>query len=402
MMTINKSIMRKQDQNPKPLGLYLHIPFCTEKCNYCDFLSFGGVGNDRQGQYVNALVKEIEYYGKEYHNKYYVDTIFIGGGTPSILEVALIAELMAAVRANFHVLPDAEITMESNPKTLNRYKLNRYFDLGINRLSIGAQSLDNDLLAFLGRIHRAEDFLESYQAAREAGFQNINTDLMFGIPGQNMECWLDTLKKVLKLMPEHISFYSLQIEEGTPFFKMYREGRLEPIDDDADRDMYHRAVELFYREGYHHYEISNCGRPGYECRHNLKYWSMDEYLGLGLGAHSYLEGARFSNAERLSDYVEAGRVSENKSTSPFIVWYHKNSRQEDISEYLFTGLRKREGIDLDDFEAQFQQPIEEIYADNWHRLKAFIESGYLVKTENRLYFTKQGIDISNTILTEFV
>ena len=412
MMTTNKTIEKKRGNLPskKPLGLYLHIPFCVQKCNYCDFLSFGGSGAEEQITYIKALKREIKYYGILYRNIYYVDSIFIGGGTPSLIESSLIAELIEEIKENFLIYENIEFSIESNPKTLTKEKMKMYIDSGINRLSIGAQSLDNEILKYMGRVHITEDIISNYNLARECGFQNINLDLMFAVPGQSTNQWMETLNRAMELEPEHISFYSLQIEEGTPFFSMFQAGNLKEVDDETDRDMYHRTLSELKNRGYFHYEISNAAKAGYQCRHNLKYWSMEDYLGLGLGAHSFISGTRFSNAITLADYSEPAfekfisesQQQENNKNSPFTVWNHENTRREMIAEYIFTGMRKSDGIDLKDFERRFKQPIEDIYFENWHKLQKFIEGGYLIKTAENMRFSAIGIDISNRILSEFV
>ncbi|WP_027399350.1 radical SAM family heme chaperone HemW [Anaerovorax odorimutans] len=375
----------------KNLGIYIHIPFCIRKCNYCDFVSFGGSLLEDQIKYFNVLKKELEYYGKVYDKKFYVDTIFIGGGTPSLVNEALIAELMTAVRANFNIKNDAEITIESNPKTLSRNKLNTYLQTGINRLSIGVQSLNQNLLNYMGRVYEVNDVFKSYSLARDCGFKNINMDLMFAVPNMDMIIWKDTLQKIIKLQPEHISFYSLQLEEGTPFFRDFQEGNFKEIPDELDRQMYELALDFLILYSYNHYEISNAAKMGFECKHNLKYWSLDNYLGIGLGAHSYINGIRFSNTKDFNLY--------NSTDVPILEWQHKNSEEDDICEYIITGMRKIQGIDLYDFEQRFKKNIIDIYGEE---IDKFIK-GKLLKTENgKLRFTRQGINISNKILAEFV
>lgn len=406
------TIISKNSEAPRnSLGLYLHIPFCIRKCNYCDFLSFGNVPDEQQNSYFTALTREIEEMGKVYRNIYYVDTIFIGGGTPSLVRESLIEGMMAAVRGSFRVAEDAEISIESNPKTLTEQKLKTYLAAGINRLSIGAQSMNDRLLEYMGRVHTDGDFLRNYVLARECGFGNINIDLIFGIPGQTLDVWMETLNGALKLKPEHISFYSLQIEEGTPFFDMHRSGRLKPVDEETDRSMYHKAVEGLEKNGYLHYEISNAAIKGYHCRHNLKYWSMGDYLGLGLGAHSFVKGIRFSNVTDLSRYIQVGmqnngcgnKKSDHDGTdSPFLEWCHINSNEENISEYMFTGLRRLAGIDMNDFEIRFGRRMEDVFSTNWRRIKKYIDEGYLIELNGTLRLSIKGIDISNAILREFV
>ncbi|MDD3168600.1 MAG: radical SAM family heme chaperone HemW [Eubacteriales bacterium] len=389
----------KNDAPRKALGLYLHIPFCIRKCNYCDFLSFSGIPQDEQKAYFRSLLHEMKVYHEIYSNKYYVDSIFIGGGTPSLADEGLIRELLTAVRDDFTVAPDVEISIETNPKTLTKNKLNTYMEAGINRLSIGAQSFDDELLSTLGRAHSTADFFMNYSLARECGFRNINIDLMFAIPGQTMKTWIDTLEKAIGLEPEHISFYSLQLEEGTPFFSMSEEGSLKMVEDELDRDMYHGGVKLLKNTGYQHYEISNAAKEGYSCRHNLKYWSMEDYLGLGLGAHSFMDGIRFSNGTDLKGYGNIGHVDAFPTRDSFMQWEHRNTEEESISEYLFTGLRKIRGIDLADFSKRFGADLESVYGET---LDKHLRSGLIQIESGRLRFTKKGIDLSNTVLADFV
>lgn len=417
MTTINKEIKKPSKEMAvpgSPLGLYLHVPFCIQKCNYCDFLSFQSTGTKEQEAYIRSLIQEIKYYGEVYRNTYYVDTIFVGGGTPSLIEGRLIREIITAVKENFCIDKNAEISMESNPKTLTESKLHTYMEGGINRLSIGAQSFDDKLLCFLGRAHKAEDFFTNYSLVRKCGFRNVNLDLMFAIPGQTMKIWMETLRRTIELEPEHISLYSLQLEEETPFFTMFQEGTLKVMDDELDRQMYHTALEALKGSGYFHYEISNVSKDGFPCRHNLKYWSMNHYLGLGLGAHSYIDGVRFSNLTNLDHYIQAGIAANGKeinkkslpkgldseeSCSPFVQWIHKNSKQENISEYLFTGMRKMQGVDLNDFENKFGLIPEALYGEilRKHQQNKLIEI-----VDGKLRFTEKGIDISNTVFAEFV
>lgn len=412
-MTTNNQSACSQSDSAK-MGLYIHIPFCQKKCNYCGFYS-GPAGEEERSAYVEKLIGDIRYYSKMYgknctkevkepnmgdwflHNGFKmeeyldrennegrrtVDTIFIGGGTPSILEGRQIAEILAAVRENFQVTEDAEITIESNPKTLTRDKLMTYRAAGINRISIGLQSFDAGCLEKLGRIHGPEDFLESYNMARECGFDNINVDLMFAIPGQTMEIWEDTLAKVIELEPEHISFYSLQIEEDTPFYESFMAGEFEEIPDDVDREMYHRAIALLKEAGYEHYEISNAAKPGHRCRHNLKYWSLEEYLGIGANASSYIGGVRF------------GQEPSDE--------YCVNTFDDDASEFVFTGLRKMDGISIDDFENRFNVDFWRHFKSETDNIWRFINSEDLIYENFVLRLSEKGIDISNRIMAVFV
>ena len=295
----------------KEMELYLHIPFCVKKCDYCDFLSFPADESIKR-EYVETLKREIEKVGERYRNCQ-VSTIFVGGGTPSILNSSYIVEIFDVLRRKFHVAGNAEISMEVNPGTVTKEKLSDWRRAGINRLSMGLQSADNRELKRLGRIHTWEDFLESFRRAREEGFSNLNVDLMSALPGQTMDGWMETLKRTAAQEPEHISAYSLIIEEGTPFYERYggKKGEALLPDEDTDRDMYHKTREFLASCGYERYEISNYAKPGRECRHNIGYWTGVPYLGLGLGAASYIEGIRFSNTRNLKEYL-AGKPGDDR------------------------------------------------------------------------------------------
>ena len=366
----------------KKLGIYIHIPFCLSKCSYCGFYSQGGVSEAEQREYVESLLNDMEAYGRVYGGNYLVDTIFIGGGTPSILPPTCIREILDCIRCHFTVIEDAEISMESNPKTLTYESLLAYRRAGVNRLSIGVQSLNDDCLKALGRVHTAADFRRNFIMAREAGFDNINMDLMFAIPGHTWEVWEETLDEAIALGPEHISFYSLQIEEGTPFYDMYRRGAFDQIPDDIDREMYHRAIDKLKAAGYDHYEISNACKPGKACRHNLKYWSMEDYLGIGSSASSYMQGVRFAEAPLME--------------------YHENSLEDDMSEFVFTGLRKTCGISFDDFEVRYGRKFWDAFADRRESLAPYFAAGQLIETESGLALSEEGFDISNAIMAVFV
>ncbi|MBN7772254.1 radical SAM family heme chaperone HemW [Clostridium aminobutyricum] len=385
----------------KNLGLYIHIPFCIKKCFYCDFLSFENTGFEVHRRYIDAVKKEIEYYGGIYGNKYLVNSIFIGGGTPSLIDAHLIEELMESLKKYFPIAESAEITIETNPKTLTRQKLEIYRRAGVNRLSIGVQSLYDMELKRLGRVHKAEDFIENYKTAREVGFQNINMDLMFAIPQHTQEVWEATLKQAIDLNPEHISFYSLQLEEGTPYFEQFERGEILQIPDEVDRRMYHRAVELLTKAGYEHYEISNCAKKGFECKHNLKYWNMEEYLGLGLGSHSFVEEIRFSNTKDLKLYNQA-LAAFHSDPAPWVTERYKNTPKDSQSEYVFTGMRKLRGIDLIDFKVRFGKEFFEAYPEQKEMVEKYMEQNYVRIENNHMSFTLKGIDISNRILAEFV
>lgn len=379
----------------KKLGLYIHIPFCVRKCKYCGFLSFDNCGEDIKGRYVNALFSEIKMQAERFRD-YAVDTIFVGGGTPTAIPAENLAQIIKCVKENFNVTANAEITTESNPGTMTAEMLKTYRNAGINRLSIGVQSLDDKVLSALGRIHTADEFKNTYFSARRAGFDNINIDLMFAVPLLTEKIWEDTLKEAIELAPEHISFYSLQLEEGTEFYRMYKEGTLTLADDETDRRMYHNAVKMLKEAGYHHYEISNAARPGFESRHNMKYWMFCEYLGLGLGASSFAGGKRFTNTSSMSDYI-----AENNNFLLPQDTTAENTEADDVFEYIFTGLRMTSGIDLAHFKSRFGKTIEEYYPDKTAYINRMIADGFMFRENGHLGLTLAGIDISNGIMSEF-
>ena len=366
------------------LELYIHIPFCIKKCNYCDFLSFPS-NEERREIYVQSLINEIEQTGKLLDkDAYAVRSIFIGGGTPSILETQQMRSIFDAIRATFPIDSDAEITVEVNPGTVDKLKLMAYRNVGINRLSIGLQSTDDQELKMLGRIHTYKDFLDTYTLAREVGFQNINVDLMSGIPFQTLGGWEDTLKKVAELGLEHISANSLIIEEGTPFYEKYGEGeraearrRRELPDEDTERMMYQFTKNILWSYGYHRYEISNYAKEGYECRHNLGYWNRTEYLGIGTGAASLINNQRF---------VEGGEIEVL-------------SLQNQMEEYMFLWLRKIEGVSKTDFRQTFGRSIENAYGKV---LIDMYQKQLLEDTGEYIRLTEKGIDVSNYVMSEFL
>lgn len=377
----------------KELELYLHIPFCVSKCKYCDFLSAPS-GEEQRQIYVERLCRRIRYWSDVIHNYgYEIVSIFVGGGTPSILTEAQITQVFEAVHESFPIREDAEITLEMNPGTDVKDKLPVYHELGINRLSMGLQSADNEELKCLGRIHTYEDFRQVYQWAREAGFTNINVDLMSAIPGQTLESYEDTLRKVADLEPEHISAYSLIIEEGTPFYERYGEGRHaeELPDEDIERQMYVRTGEILEDYGYHRYEISNYAKDGYECRHNLGYWDRKEYLGLGAGASSLMDHIRWKEPDHIGP--STGLVLEERED------FTRLRRKDEMEEFMFLGLRKINGVSEYDFYKSFRVSMDEIYKESIENL---IKEGLLVREEDRIRLTDRGIDLSNYALSQFL
>ena len=377
----------------KELELYLHIPFCVSKCKYCDFLSAPS-GEEQRQIYVERLCRRIRYWSDVIHNYgYEIVSIFVGGGTPSILTEAQITQVFEAVHESFPIREDAEITLEMNPGTDVKDKLPVYRELGINRLSMGLQSADNEELKCLGRIHTYEDFRQVYQWAREAGFTNIIVDLMSAIPGQTLGSYEDTLRKVADLEPEHISAYSLIIEEGTPFYERYGEGRHaeELPDEDIERQMYVRTGEILEDYGYHRYEISNYAKDGYECRHNLGYWDRKEYLGLGAGASSLMDHIRWKEPDHIGP--STGLVLEERED------FTRLRRKDEMEEFMFLGLRKINGVSEYDFYKSFRVSMDEIYKESIENL---IKEGLLVREEDRIRLTDRGIDLSNYALSQFL
>lgn len=373
------------------MELYLHMPFCVRKCAYCDFLSFP-TDQETQNLYTRRLREDIDAMGKKYGD-IPVDTIFIGGGTPSVPDSALIVGIMEHVRKAFHVAEDAEISMEANPGTVTREKLTDYRQAGINRLSFGLQSANDRELKLLGRIHTWTEFLESFHLARECGFTNINIDLMSALPGQTRESWKDTLKRVTDLNPEHISAYSLIIEDGTPFGEKYgsEEGRKLLPDEDSEREMYHETKRFLRDCGYERYEISNYAKPGRACRHNIGYWTGVPYLGLGLGASSYMDGCRFAVNSDMKQYLEEkpGMFTD----------VEKLTKKDMEEEFFYVGLRMTAGVSLPEFERRFGVSAKDVYPG---LMEMFVEEKAAVFQGDRFVLTDYGLDVSNYIMAQFL
>ncbi len=376
----------------KQLELYIHIPFCIKKCEYCDFLS-GPAGQERQREYVDALCLEIQAYGtsqREEFADYEVCSIFFGGGTPSILPGEWLAEIMQEIYQQFAVSEDAEISMEANPGTVTEEKLCQYRKAGVNRISFGCQSTNNEELKMLGRIHTWEDFLESYQMAREAGFTNINVDLMSGLPEQSLRTWEISLEKVAAMGLEHISAYSLIVEDGTPFASRV----LHLPDEEEERQMYENTAKILGKYRYYQYEISNYARKGYACRHNCGYWKRTEYLGLGLGSASLVKETRFSNTSDMDCYLkyssEPSKIHEE---------IQELSVSEQMEEFMFLGLRMLEGVTNTAFFEKFGKTLENVYDAV---IKKYMNLGLLVWNGENLRLTRAGISVSNQILAGFL
>lgn len=374
--------------NLKPLSIYIHIPFCKEKCFYCDFLSFKGRENYFL-DYKKALLNEINEFANKNKNIYEIKTIFIGGGTPSVLPIGFVGEIMESIFLNFNVSKNAEISIEANPGSLSYDIIKHFKDSYINRISLGVQSLDNEILKKIGRIHTAEQFYENYSNIRKAGFENVNVDLMFSLPSQTLEIFEDTINKILDLSPEHISCYSLILEEGTKFYNMYEKGELIPTNEDLDREFYYKAIEYFEKNNYNLYEISNFAKHNMECKHNIIYWERKEYIGFGIGASSLLNNTRFSNTRNFFDYINLKNEKEIEIL-----------KKEDMySEFVFLGLRMTKGISKEKFKKEFGIDINNIYKKE---IEKFLKNGLLLEKGDFIYLSKKGIDLSNIVFSEFI
>lgn len=376
----------------KQIGLYIHIPFCKQKCFYCDFASYSGM-EDFWEAYIDALVSELILKAEEFKNPY-VETVFIGGGTPSLIPAVYISKILDTVYSHYSVSSDWECTIECNPGTLNDYKLRAYKDYGVNRLSIGLQACQDKILKELGRIHTYEDFLFSLKVAQKHEFENLNADIIFGIPFQTFEQWQDTIERIIALDLAHISCYSLIIEDGTVYGRMKKEGIIKEVEDELDRKMYHYAVDSFNEAGLYQYEISNFAKPHLRCRHNMNYWRRGEYLGVGAGAHSHYNKRRFANTANVSMYIEG--VEKRKlilSEDSYL------SRGNELEESIFLGLRLNEGIDLSQLSKEFGIDLERKYDK---KLEQFITQKLVERHGPVVKLTKKGMDIADAIIVELV
>lgn len=378
------------------LGIYIHIPFCKQKCYYCDFVSYSNKCSEVK-EYIESLKKEIEEFD---FSNYKVTSIYIGGGTPSYIHsiyiVEILSELKEKLKCNLIEFKDIEITIEVNPGTVDTKKLNDYKKLGINRLSIGLQSTKNDILKKIGRIHTYQEFLEIYKLARETGFKNINIDLMIGIPGQKIGDLKNTLQDIIKLEPEHISVYSLIIEENTPIEKMLENGEIKLPDEDLERNMYWYVKNTLELNGYNHYEISNFAKLGKESRHNLNCWNQEEYIGFGVAAHSYLNGIRFSNTINVEEYIQH---LENNRKEENIQIEESQSLEDKKNEFMMLGFRKIQGVDIARFKEKFIDNPIFLYREKLNKL---VEEGLIEVDLNHIKLTNKGIDLANLVFEEFV
>ena len=391
----------------KNIGLYIHIPFCKKKCEYCDFKSYAGQ-EALIDEYIKWLNYEIELVGKSNQADYengldklaVVNTIYIGGGTPSFIEEKHIKEILDAIKKNY-VFPinleeKVEVTIEVNPGTVNEEKLKTYKASGINRLSIGLQETHNEILKNIGRIHTYQDFLETYQTARKIGFDNINVDLMLALPGQSIEDLSESVDRIIKLNPEHISVYSLIIEEGTPFYKKYMNNELKLPEDEIERKMYWLVKNKLEEAGYKHYEISNFAKPGYESKHNLACWNQEEYIGLGVSAHSYTNNLRYSNIDNIPNYIQ--NLKSGKDYLNLVV-HEKQTKESKMKEFIMLGLRKIDGVYIQNFKEKFGENPIYLYRKEFEKL---VQEELLEIDGDVIRLTNKGLDLANLVWEEFV
>ena len=390
----------------EPLSLYVHIPFCRSKCAYCDFNSYAGQ-EALIPAYVRALLQEATAWSRACGGKR-VETVYFGGGTPSLLPLAEMERLIEGLRRRFAVAPEAEVSLEANPESVDLAYLRGLRSLGFNRLSLGVQSFDEEELRFLGRIHTAAEAAAAYDAARQAGFADVGLDLIFGLPEQKPSSWRRSLARALRLGPEHLSLYALTVEEGTPLARAMSEGKVQEPDEDAQAAMYTESEERLEAAGYEHFEISNWARPGHRCRHNLTYWETRPYLGLGAGAHSYLGGCRFANTPLPKDYIELVRASGppeeragglDLSRMPQVTSLERLDAQTEMADTVILGLRLTEGVALDGFRERFGVGLEERYAQEISELTAW---GLLEVSAGRLRLTRRGRLLANEAFLRFL
>ena len=371
-------------------GLYIHIPFCVKKCNYCDFYSLGYADSKRISGYTDALCTQIEREAPSYTGVAF-DSVFLGGGTPSLLSVEDISHLFKTVRDSLYIAENAEITIEANPDTITEERLKAWRECGINRLSIGLQSTDNEMLKTLGRIHSFEDFKRGFVLARELGFDNINVDLMYALPNQSTNALIKTLECVCELSPDHISAYCLKIEPSTPFSKM----ELALPDEDTQYEMYNELCTYLSSQGYEQYEISNFAKNGHRCAHNLKYWQREEYVGLGPCAHSFFDGVRYSYEGDTSKYI--AEISSGGVPDRLAEECNELTLDEKIDEYVMLRLRLCDGVDENEFKTLFGKELFLCYD-----FDKYVQSGHMKKTKTGIAFTPKGFFVSNYILSQIL
>lgn len=387
----------------KEIGIYVHIPFCKKKCYYCDFSSYPDKINS-QARYVECVEQEILQYATEskimskynLEPKYTIDTIYIGGGTPSIIDSNLIYQIVKCIKTNFNIKEQVEITIEVNPGTVTKEKLEKYREIGINRLSIGLQATQDDILKRIGRIHTYSQFLETYNMATEVGFDNINVDLMIALPGQTLEDVKESVKEIIELKPEHISVYSLILEEGTVLYKMVENKKMELPPDEEEREMYWYVKKKLEKHKYYQYEISNFAKYGFESKHNMNCWNQKEYIGIGAAASSFLNDARYSNTNNIEQYmknIEDGTQNKN------LILEEKLTLESKMKEYMMLGLRKIQGVNILDFERKFKiNPVVKFCKE----LEKLNHEGLIIVIDENIQLTNKGIDFANLVWEEFI
>lgn len=379
-------------KNDTALGIYVHIPFCIRKCNYCDFPSYSNMDNIFS-QYTNALCKEIEFVSEKYKNGL-VDTIFFGGGTPSVLSAKDISRICNTIQKKFRISNNAEISIEVNPGTITKEKLETYRALNINRISIGVQSDNDRILNFMGRIHTRQMIEQSLELIKECGFKNINADIIFGVPNQTMVDLQDTIEFVLNKEVTHISCYSLKVEENTPWYELQKRGELPQVDDGLEREMYYWIVSRLKNSSFEHYEISNFAKPGFKCIHNIKYWTDKPYLGFGSAAHSYINNTRYSNVENPVEYISAVNANKSPIQGTDII-----DDVERLSEIFILGLRLIEGVNLEALEHVFGRKSLKKYDE---KIEMLVNKDFLCIENGNLKLTKLGLDFANLVWVEFI
>ena len=376
----------------KEVGIYIHIPFCKSKCYYCDFISFSGKEKYIE-DYVNALIEEIK---QKSFNNYHVNTIFIGGGTPSIIDAKYIKEIIETIKEYYDYSSEMEVTIEVNPGTATKEKLETYYKCGINRLSVGLQSANNQILKEIGRIHTFEEYKNTIEIAKKVGFKNINSDIIIGLPNQTIYDIENTIDEMIKLKLTHISVYSLILEENTKLYELVNNDKVKLPDDEMERYMYWYAKRRLEDEGYIHYEISNFAKPGYESKHNLDCWYQKEYIGFGLNAASYEDDIRYKNIISLNNYI---KNIENKDFEKNKIIEEKQSKKDKANEYVILGLRKIAGIDSIEFENKFKINFDSLYRNKINKL---ISMGLIYLHDNKIKLTDKGIDLANIVWEEFI
>ena len=389
--------------NTKNIGLYIHIPFCKRKCEYCDFKSYAGK-EELVDEYIKWLKYEVKEVGEgnrlDYENNLdklaIVKTIYIGGGTPSLIDSKYINEILEVVKQNYTLENDLEITIEVNPGTVNQEKLEQYKKSEINRLSIGLQSTHDRLLKKLGRIHNYEEFLNTFELARKVGFENINVDLMLGLPEQSIEDLKESVEEIIKLNPEHISVYSLIVEEGTPFYKKLEENELDLPEEEIERKMYWTVKQELEKAGYIHYEISNFAKAGFESKHNLSCWNQEEYIGFGTSAHSYTNNVRYSNIDSMEEYIDNFK---KESEADNFVFHEKQNEDSKMKEFMMLGLRKKEGVSIKEFKNRFTLNPIFVYRKELEKL---VTEELIEIDGDKIKLTNKGLDLANLVWEEFI